>query len=264
MGVYALGADAILLSQFHASPGGPAVDPPLVTLTVTRQGVELIDPATHPGEIVRTAPGHYRYIWTVPTTLEPGDCLASWSGQVLGQIQTGQEVLTVVAAGLVVAGDAPRSCWASVRDVAGLTGVVVTQQQLLQANAMVELRAGRTYLLSATRVGRGDTEWLRRAVAYQAAWLPGQPDAFQRMDLVQLSASGRGGTLTPTAIGLAPLARWALGRVSWLRSRSVHVRSPFLDGTGALSPSALAEVNDAVQDFAGFAGGVGSFGNDDW
>jgi hypothetical protein len=43
---------------------------------------------------------------------------------------------------------------------------------------------------------------------------------------------------------LAPLAKRALGRVSWLRSRSLHVRSPFQDGLGPLSTAVIDSDDD--------------------
>jgi hypothetical protein len=48
---------------------------------------------------------------------------------------------------------------------------------------------------------------------------------------------------------LAPLAKKALNRVSWLRSRSLHVRAPFEDGLGA------AVLGGAVVDYDDMDGG---------
>lgn len=259
MGTYALGADAALSAQFRAVPGGPGVDPASATLTITRDDVVVVGPVLWPDDpaMQRVAPGSFLYHWSIPSNAELGDYLATWVGSVGGIDQTGTEVLTVVTAGLVATGGGPRTCWATAADVFGLTGVGVSDQTVLQANAAVEVVAGRTYSLGSNRTGRTDTEWMRRAVSYQAAWLLEQPDAFQRMDLLNLSAGGRGATLTPTGVVLAPMARWALRRVSWLRSRSVRIRTEFVDGGQALAPSATAEVNDELETWEPIAGGWG-------
>src|SRR5207253_1165061 len=124
-----------------------------------------------------------------------------------------------------------------------------------------ELHIGRTYyeLVSnpdggSLKVGRRDREWLRRACAYQCAWMLAQPDMYQRLDMDALASTGRPITLKDRALVLAPLARRALQRVSWLRSRSLHIRTPFTDGLGPVSPNAVAESNDAYEAFVSMGG----------
>lgn len=133
-----------------------------------------------------------------------------------------------------------QTTWATEGDVASLTGVVVDSTQISQANAVIELHSGRLYSLSTltnpngvTNTGPRDTEWMRRACAYQAAWMASQPDMFSRLDLNAVTQEGRAVGLKEYTLTLAPLARKALQRVSWLKSRSLHVRSPFEDGLGA-------------------------------
>ena len=132
--------------------------------------------------------------------------------------------------------------WATAGDVTTLTGVTAFAFQVEQANAVIELHAGRIYdpVNTPLRVGAHDIEWMRRAAAYQAAWMVSQPDVFARLDLTEVPV----GTSTPvktreTAMTLAPLARRALKRVSWLKSRSVHVRSAFQDGLGPISGAVI-------------------------
>lgn len=125
--------------------------------------------------------------------------------------------------------------WATTADVTSLTGKTVTQTQLDHANAALELHTGRTHTDASARTGARDTEWMRRAVAYQAAWMLTQPDMFDRLDYTEVGKdSGTPTKVTGTAMTLAPLARKALARVSWLRSRSLHVKAPFQDGPGPL------------------------------
>ncbi len=146
---------------------------------------------------------------------------------------------------------AGQTTWCTVADVLMFTGITVDLPQVVMANATLELHLGRTYFemmsnpdAGQVKIGRRDLEWLRRACAYQCAWQAAQPDMFQRLDMDALASTGRPITLKDRALTLAPLARKAIERVSWLRTRSIHVRSPFEDGMGPISPNAAAEVND--------------------
>ena len=146
------------------------------------------------------------------------------------------------------------SAWASTADVTSLTAATVTDAQLAQAQAVVELHAGRTFDAT-TRMGSRDVEWLRRAVAYQAVWQLGQGDVFSRLDFTQVGKDkGTPVGITETGMTLAPLARQALRRVSWLRSRSLHVRAPFEDGPGPGGgiASGLTDASDASQAWGAF------------
>jgi hypothetical protein len=72
---------------------------------------------------------------------------------------------------------------------------------------------------------------------------------FARLDLNAVTQEGRAVGLKEHALVLAPLAKKALNRVSWLRSRSLHVRAPFEDGLGA------AVLGGAVVDYDDMDGG---------
>ncbi|MEC3974741.1 hypothetical protein [Amycolatopsis sp. H20-H5] len=114
--------------------------------------------------------------------------------------------------------------WATVADVLALTQVTVTDADLMRAQAQIDMHTARIYadiLLITDR----DQYWLKLAVAYQAAWLVAQPDAFQRLEITEAGGAANRTMFTDTALVLAPDARWALKRVSWLKSRSLHVRA---------------------------------------
>jgi len=143
-----------------------------------------------------------------------------------------------------------QTTWATAADVLSLTGSTVTDPQLTQANAVIELHAGRIYTLATlstpsgvTNTGARDAEWMRRACAYQAAWMLSQPDMFSRIDLSAVTQEGRAVGLKEHSFVLAPLAKRALDRVSWLKSRSLHVRAPFEDGLGPIS-TAIIDYDD--------------------
>jgi hypothetical protein len=125
-----------------------------------------------------------------------------------------------------------QTAWATTSDVLSLTGQATTQTLLDQANGVIELHAGKVYTLAAANTGSRDIEWMRRACAYQCVWMMSQPDMFTRLDLNAVNQEGRAVGLKEYTLVLAPLAKRALNRVSWLRSRSLHVRSPFEDGLG--------------------------------
>ncbi|WP_445520440.1 hypothetical protein [Streptomyces sp. NEAU-174] len=137
--------------------------------------------------------------------------------------------------------------WATPQQVIDTTGVTVTWAQLVQAQAAVEVFSNRIYA-DTPRMRTRDVYWLGKAVAYQAAWLVGQYDVSTRLDSSQVQQDGVVASLDAKAMVLAPMAKWALQRVSWMRSRTVHLRSPFEDGYGwAANP--LAEGSDDRQEW---------------
>lgn len=133
------------------------------------------------------------------------------------------------------------AAWASAQDVIDTTGVSATEQQLTQAQAAVEVACGRIYLDSG-RVRARDLYWLGRAVAYQAAWIAGQYGLETRLDATQIQHDGITTTLKDDGLTLAPMTSKALRRVSWMRSRTVHVRAP-IEGFGLVG-NVLREAND--------------------
>lgn len=124
------------------------------------------------------------------------------------------------------------AAWASAQDVIGATGVTVTEQQLAQAQAAIEVFTNRIYS-DTSRLRTRDLHWLGQAVAYQAAWIAGQFGLETRLDATQIQQDGVTTTLKDDGLTLAPMAARALRRVSWMRSRTIHVRSP-LEGVGPI------------------------------
>lgn len=140
--------------------------------------------------------------------------------------------------------------WATTADVTAITGAEVSQVQLAQAAMTIDLHTARPYTLDSQRVGARDVYWLKAAVAYQVTWMLEQPDMFERMGIQSLgttSSSGRGGTsFEKDAMILAPLAKKALSRVSWLKSRSLHTQTPFTDGYGVFGSDPLSSGSDGL------------------
>jgi hypothetical protein len=127
------------------------------------------------------------------------------------------------------------NAWANSADVSEITQVEVDDAMILAAQGIVESVCHRTYkqvLFKKTDIG-----WLRKAVAYQAAWMSFQPDLFFRTGTTNTSGDGISMTVATKADNyLAPLAGRAIKNLSWMRSRSVRVRTPFLDGSSSTTP----------------------------
>lgn len=120
------------------------------------------------------------------------------------------------------------STWATVADVAALTGVTVTQAFVNQAAAIISQKTGAvddTTIFPAGFISKRDMYWLKQAVCYEAAWMISQPDLFGRLDATQVQVGRADGVqLKADANVLAPLARGALKRLSWRGSRTVMDR----------------------------------------
>jgi len=140
--------------------------------------------------------------------------------------------------------------WATPADVAEIAGAEVTDAQIRQAQAVVELRVGRTAEATPHIRGR-DLRWLKQAVAYQAVWMADQPDLFTRSETSgPVIQDGIHISQTPQAQTMAPLALVALRRLSWRGNRSVHTESTLRTVRGEANPAALGV--GAVYDYDGY------------
>ncbi len=242
----AQGQTVTLTSDWYQYGGGPAVDVTGLTITITAPDSSTDVAATSTG-ITHPATGLYQYPWAVPASAALGDHVAVWNATYNGSPVTASEVVTVLAAST--------GTWAQIADVLALTGVTVTQQQLAMANAVVELYARRTYALAASKTGFRDLEWMKRAVAYEAVWITAQPDMFVRLDVTGIAEGRKNVGLKEDALMLSPLARKALSRVSWMKTRSIHVRSAWQDGMTPISSDPVSAGNDFYESWTPFGFG---------
>jgi hypothetical protein len=141
--------------------------------------------------------------------------------------------------------------WAQSADVAAITGVTITDAQVMQAQAMIDMFSARTYE-ALPRIGTRDLYWLKLATAYQCAWMLAQPDLFTRLDFATIAAGSRPVQLKDDSLRIAPMASKALKRCSWLRSRSLHVRAPFVDGLTPISSDPDSGGNDSYELWSSF------------
>lgn len=145
--------------------------------------------------------------------------------------------------------------WATTADCIAVTGSAPVAAPpatstgdgtLALAHSMIETYCGRTADAEGSFTTR-DLGWLKRAVAWQAAWLPGQPGVLARMGATGVQQDGVSATfVSPADVAVAPLAQRALKNCTWMGSRSIRTRprAP-LDGTGATSAAAfLRESSD--------------------
>jgi hypothetical protein len=140
--------------------------------------------------------------------------------------------------------------WAQASDVAAFTGVTVTDAQVMQAQAFMDMFSARTYEAVA-RIGSRDLYWLKLATSYQAVWMLSQPDLYSRLDFATITQGGRPVQLKDDSLRISPLAQKALKRCSWMRSRSLHVRSPFVDGLSPISSNPDSAGNDFYETWSG-------------
>ncbi|MEU9819209.1 hypothetical protein ACIGG9_16040 [Pseudonocardia alni] len=232
---YPQNGPAELHATFLDHVGGQPVDPTAVVARIFLDDDLVAGPFTYPATVTRELLGLYSVTWQVPADAQlADDYTIAWTATIGGFERVGYEQFEVIKGGSVTPGEL--EAWASVADVATLTGQTVTSADALMAQSVVEMFAGRTYEAT-SRISRRDLKWLRKAVAYEAAWIPENPDLFERLDLLEISGNTGSSSLplTAKAMVLAPMARWSLTRVSWLRSRSIRPRAPFLDGTGRRS-----------------------------
>lgn len=110
--------------------------------------------------------------------------------------------------------------WATVADVDDIAGVTVTDRQLRTARGVIETLIGLFESVDRPDISDRDREWLRRAVAYEAAFVKDNPDLFSRIDVTSASQDGESVSFRNVdAHMLAPLARKCIRRLSW---RGLH------------------------------------------
>lgn len=106
--------------------------------------------------------------------------------------------------------------WATVADVTSITGLTVTPATLAIARGVIETLTGLFEGVDRPDTTDRDREWLKRAVAYQAAFVKDNPDLFSRIDVTSASQDGEAVAFRNVdAHLLAPLARKCIRRLSW-------------------------------------------------
>lgn len=106
--------------------------------------------------------------------------------------------------------------WADITRVFDLTGVTVTEPQLVQAQGVIETFVDIDPADPGEHFSVRDRERLVKAHAYQAGWMFEQIDLHQRTDVDNLSQDGiTFKYANPDAVVLAPLAHRNIDQLSW-------------------------------------------------
>lgn len=215
------GASLTLISQWFEYAAGPPAD--LLT-TPTVRVIRLSDnanvvPPTSVG-VNHPTTGVYTYSWQVLAEAVTGDHLVVWNGtDAASGAVSANEVVTVVSAGLV-------ETWCTPTEASNITGQSLTQSQLNVAYHVIELYAGVIVAARAALTAR-DHRLLKKAEAYQAAWMAGQIGLMDRSDADLVSQDGLQYSKGDQDMHiLGPLAKKALMKLSWARTRTWDPLTP--------------------------------------
>lgn len=216
------GSPITLLSQWYEYGGGPAVN---LLSGPTIRIIRLSDndntvPATTAG-INHPATGVYSYNWTPATDAQLGDYLVVWDGvDAQSEPVSASEVVTVT----IIA--ALAGTWASPAEASSITGQNITQPQLNVAYHVIEMFAGVIVDARANLTNR-DHRLLKKAESYQAAWMAAQIDLTGRSDATLVSQDGLQYSKGSEDMHiLGPLAKRALIKLSWMRTRTIDPLTP--------------------------------------
>jgi hypothetical protein len=114
--------------------------------------------------------------------------------------------------------------WATISETLTYTGITVGADNIEAAQAMIELFADVTED-SDDNITSKNARLLKMAVAYQAAWITDHPDVFTHIDISTMLQDGIQYSQRHENAGvLAPMARRAIDRLSWRRTRSIRIR----------------------------------------
>jgi hypothetical protein len=150
--------------------------------------------------------------------------------------------------------------WATIQQVTDQTGKTVDASALALASSIIDTYAGTDPAMPEASITARDRAILRKATAWQAVWIAGQPGYLEH----------RGVDYSPSADGtssqrksqadqdLAPLAQRELKNLSWVGTGVVNLRGGRTVPKGALMTDFLNESSDW---WSGDGGGWGSGGS---
>jgi len=218
----AQGSEITLISQWFEYGGGPAVD--LVT-GPTINIIRLSDndntvPETTAG-INHPSVGVYTFNWTPAADAELGNYLVVWEGtDADSETVTANEVVEVTVTAALA------GTWATPAEATSITGGTITQAQLNVAYHVIEIFVGAVVNSRANLTNR-DLRGLKKAESYQAAWMAAQIDLTGRSDATLVAQDGlQYSKGDPDMHILGPLAKAAIMRLSWMRTRTMDPLSP--------------------------------------
>lgn len=256
------GSTADLIVQWDAYPNGPAAD--VSGLTITVNGVSTSGNVFGPTSagVVHQATGLYTFQWAVSTSQAVGDYIAIWNASYAGSAVQTSEVVTVLAYNNdafltwcditlnedLLAANGSISAVNPVTWVTNVTSMTLSPLQIQNAQQVLNMYSNYTPESSGFNMQPFDLMWLRYGLAYQAAWMTQQPGLLFRNEVDQISQDGLSTHwIDPRNVMLAPLALRSLKQLSWQKTRSLRVRTPFIDDQTPLSSDPDAEANDLYE-----------------
>src|SRR5690606_8545722 len=116
--------------------------------------------------------------------------------------------------------------WSTPADASNITGDVIDQTHLDQAQALLEILVGVTEG-ALPHLKPQDIRLLKKMEAYQAAWMIKQVDLTGRSDVTLVDQDGLSYSKGDDDMHvMAPLAKKAYKRLSWNRTRTLDPLSP--------------------------------------
>lgn len=209
------GNDLTLQATFYSEDDGVLVNPTGLTLNVYKGATLYAGPFTTP-DITNPTTGLFVYTLSIGSDAEAGAYSAMWAGTYNSNTLTGVEAFEVLASSA--------DKWVSAVEASSITGITVTDSQVAQAQAIVQIETG-VNVVAKANLGAGDLEWMKQAVAWQAAWVKDQYDLASRQSVTNINQDGLSATYdNVNAVYLAPLAAKAIRQLSWMRTRTVGPR----------------------------------------
>jgi hypothetical protein len=268
------GKTATLESSWTQYGGGPPADVYNQTITIEAAGTGSVVLGPTSTGILHLATGLYSYQWAIPAAQAIGDYAVIWNASSAASGGTplqASEIVTVAAIASTMFSTwcdvtipetllsiGPVEAVDPVDYVLAVTGTTYTAGQIMSAQQVLNLHTNYTPEVSGANMQPQDLFWLRYALAYQTAWMASQPGLFARNAVADVSQDGVGAHyVDENALTLAPLARRSIKQLSWKKSRSLRVRTPFVDDQTPLSSDPDSEANDLYErwvDFYNFGG----------
>jgi len=251
-----------LVVNWDAYPGGPPADVTGLTITVNQvsNGSNVLGPTS--AGVVHQSTGLYTFQWAVSTSQAVGDYVAIWNATYAGSATQASEVVTVLAYGVstfltwcditldedLIGGRGNVNAVNAVTWVQNVTGLTLTPQQIMNSQQILNMYSNYTPESSGFNMQPFDLMWLRYGLAYQAAWMSQQPGLLYRSGVKSLSQDGLSTSWDDDrSVMLSPLALRSLKQLSWQKSRSLRVRTPFIDDQTPISSDPDAEANDLYE-----------------
>jgi hypothetical protein len=125
------------------------------------------------------------------------------------------------------------AAWASIAETLTYTSISVSQDNIDAAQAMIELFSDVIYDQTidgdgTALIGAKNLRLLKMAVAYQAAWMTEHPDLFTHTDIQSINQDGIFYVHAhENSYLIAPMARRALKRLSWMRNKNIRIRPSY-------------------------------------